>query len=104
MAGPGLKGDIPRLQGRHAEAVLRRLAGGQDRDVALVLKHVILARERGMAGPGLKGDERGVALLGGPEPDVLEIGEVHAHAAAALGAAQGERAAGDIGEHDGVVG
>lgn len=70
--------------------------GSDDGDVAFVLKHVILAGERGVAGPGLERDKRRVALARGPDTDVLEIREVDAHAAAALGAAQGERAVGDV--------
>ena len=41
--------------------------------------------------------------MGGPQTNVLEVGEVDTHAATALGAAQRERSAGDIGEHNGIV-
>ena len=90
------------LEQGNAKAANIRLAGSQGDGVDLVLKDVVLGVHGGVTGPGLERHKRSV-VGGRPHADVLKALKVDLDAVARLAAAQCERGARSIGEHDGIV-
>ena len=90
------------LEQGNVKTALVRLARGQGDGVDLVLKDIVLGVHGGVTGPGLERHKRSV-VGGRPHADVLKALKVDLDAVARLAAAQRERGARGIGEHDGVV-
>ena len=95
------KGTVPlsHLEQGDAKATF---IGSQGDGVDLMLKDVVLGVHGGVTGPGLESHKRSV-VGGRPHADVLKALKVDLDAVARLAAAQRERGARGIGEHDGVV-
>ena len=100
--GPPFVRTAEPLEQGGAKAADVRLARRQRDGVDLVLKDIVLGVHGGMTGPGLERHKR--SIVGGrPHADVLKALKVDLDAVARLAAAQCERRARSIGEHDGIV-